>query len=323
MKDADNENRPEVRLGISSCLLGIECRWNGVHKRDGFLVNTVSEFAEFVHCCPEYEIGLGIPREPLRLVRYDDGIRLMTSKTGKDHTEAMKDYSRKRIEELKSESLDGYVLKKASPSCGMERVKVYKPDGHPLPPDAGIFGGMLVKAMPDLPVEEEGRLNDPRLRENFFERLFAHARLRKLFDSEWSTGDLVRFHTSEKLLLLAHDPENYRKLGRLVASAKDSDKAELEKTYRGLYMRALSNLSTIGSNFNVLQHMSGYLRNIASIRARQDLHNTLEDYRRGFVPLVVPLTVIRHYARAYEVDYLLAQYYINPHPRELKLRNYS
>ena len=323
MKDAVRKDQHQVRLGISSCLLGIECRWNGVHKKDDFLVNTVGDFAEFIHCCPEYEIGLGIPREPLRLVKSEGEIRLVTSKTGADHTEAMEGYCRKRIEKLKTLSLDGYVLKKASPSCGMERVKVYKPDGHPLPPERGIFGGMLVDMMPGLPVEEEGRLNDPGLRENFFVRLFAHARLRRLFADNWSTGDLVRFHTSEKLLLLAHSPAHYRALGRLVAKANDHKRSELQKEYSTQYMSALSNLATKGSNFNVLQHMSGYLRKIASLPARQELHRTLEDYKQGFVPLVVPLTVIRHYARAYEIEYLLSQYYLNPHPKELKLRNYS
>jgi uncharacterized protein YbbK (DUF523 family) len=209
-----------IRIGISSCLLGDGVRFDGGHKKDAFLTGTFGRFVEWVPVCPEVECGLGTPRESMRLVNTDCGVRLLTGKTHIDYTDRMARYSERRVGELAVEELCGYVLKKDSPSCGLERVKVYGAHNVPLKSGRGIFAAALVDRFPSLPVEEEGRLSDPRLRENFVERVFAYSRLRTLFRDKWNVGALVAFHTAHKLILMAHSPDAYQRLGRLVARAR-------------------------------------------------------------------------------------------------------
>jgi lipocalin/uncharacterized protein YbbK (DUF523 family)/ligand-binding SRPBCC domain-containing protein len=209
-----------IRLGISACLLGKLVRFDGGHKRDPFLVESLGQFVDWVPVCPEVESGLDAPRESMRLVQADGQIRLLTNKTAQDHTPRMNRFARRRVEELADAELCGFVLKKDSPTCGLERVKVYGSAGMPVKSGRGLFADALVRRFPLLPVEEEGRLNDPRLRENFVERIFAYRRLTALFAARWSMGDVVRFHTAHKLTLMAHRPEAYQRLGRLVASGK-------------------------------------------------------------------------------------------------------
>jgi len=216
-----------IRIGVSACLLGEKVRYDGGHKRDPYLVAIFGRYMEWVPVCPEVELGLGTPRETLRLVRIGDDIRLRMPKTGIDHTEAMRTYAVRRVAELAKENLRGYVLKKDSPSCGMERVRVFDAHGVPSKSGRGLFAEALLQHFPNLPVEEEGRLNDPRLRENFIERVFAYARLRLLFSAQWKARDLVASHTEHKLLLMAHSPKAYQSLGRLVAKAKSMPRAEL------------------------------------------------------------------------------------------------
>ncbi len=220
-----------VRIGVSSCLLGQKVRFDGGHKRDAFLVDTFGEFVEWVPVCPELEVGMGLPREAIRLVRSDSGIRLVGVRSATDHTESMTRYSARRVEKLARENLDGYILKKDSPSCGMERVKVYDPNGSPARTGRGLFAEALLARFPLLPVEEEGRLSDPRLRDNFIERVFAYRRLRDLFVGRWTTGALVKFHTAHKLTLLAHSPAAYKTLGQLVAHAAERPRAEVQAAY--------------------------------------------------------------------------------------------
>src|SRR5215212_8256453 len=210
---------PPVRIGISACLLGQAVRFDGGHKRDAFLTGTFGRFVEWVPVCPEVECGFGTPREPMRLVRSGRGVRLITVKTGVDLTTQLDSYSSERVSALASENLSGYVLKKDSPSCGLERVKVYDSNKVPDKSGRGLFASRLVERFPELPVEEEGRLADPRLRENFVERVFAYWRLNQLFTPRWTVGALVQFHTAHKLILMAHSPDAYQKLGRLVARA--------------------------------------------------------------------------------------------------------
>ena len=213
-------NREPIRLGISACLLGERVRFDGGHKRDPFLVETLGPFVEWVPVCPEVESGMAAPRESLRLVQTGTEIRLITNKTAQDQTASMRGYARRRLEELAESELCGFVLKKGSPTCGLERVKVYGTGGMPLKSGRGLFADALVTRFPRLPVEEEGRLNDPRLRENFIERVFAYRRLANLFAARWSMGDVVRFHTIHKLTLMAHRPESYQRLGRLVNASQ-------------------------------------------------------------------------------------------------------
>jgi len=321
MTDPSRDERP-IRIGISSCLLGEKVRFDGGHKRDSFLTETFGPLVEWVPVCPEVECGFGTPRESMRLVRREDGVRLLTTKSGVDLTERMTTYSAERTARLAQDHLCGYVLKKDSPSCGLERVKVYTPDGNPSRAGRGIFATHLTARFPHLPVEEEGRLSDPRLRDNFVERVFAYWRLQALFGGRWDRGAVVRFHTAHKLIVMAHVPEAYQRLGRLVAGAKAMSRIDLERRYTELFMTALTTIATPRRHTNVLQHMAGYFKTLLDKASRLELGQTIDEYRRGLVPLVVPITLFRHYVRLHRVSYLAGQLYLDPHPRELMLRNH-
>lgn len=310
------------RIGISACLLGRPVRYDGGHKRDAFLTETFGPFVEWVPVCPEVEVGLGVPRPTLRLEADGDAVRLRVPSTGEDLTVRMQTWARKRVAGLLGESLSGFVVKKDSPSCGLERVRVYAGSGAPRRNGVGLFTAALRAAMPRLPVEEEGRLHDPRLRENFVERVFAYQRLRQLFGGSWSLGALVAFHTAHKLQLLAHSPAWYRALGQLVAHAKEMRKNELRAQYEEMFMRCLEVLATPRRHVNVLQHMAGYLREHLDAESRAELQRLVQEYQQGLVPLVVPLTLFGYFARRNGVQYLLGQTYLEPHPRELMLRNH-
>ena len=312
----------EIRIGISACLLGEEVRFDGSHKRDGFIVSTLGDFFTWVPVCPEVEVGMGVPRESLRLVRQDGEVRMVAPKSGTDHTESMNEYATQRSAELEQADLSGFLLKRASPSCGMERVRVYTDAGMPEKNGRGLFARALMERFPLLPVEEEGRLHDPRLRENFLDRVFGYHRIQGLFRSRWTGGDLVRFHTQEKYLLLSHDARGYEALGRLVARQKSASRNELENAYREGYMRTLSVPATRKKHVNVLQHMAGYFKKRLDDQERRAVHSSIEDYHGGLVPLVVPITLIKHYVSLRDVEYLKGQHYLAPHPRELLVRNH-
>jgi len=315
-------DRP-IRIGISACLLGEEVRFDGGHKRDAFLVETFGRYVEWVPVCPEVEIGLPTPRESIRLVRAEQGVRLVGPRSGTDLTERMRRYSRRRVRELAAADLDGYVLKKDSPSCGLFRVRVYGAEGEPpVRNGRGLFAEELVERLGELPVEEEGRLSDPRLREGWVERVFVYARLKALFAGRWTVGDLVRFHTAHKLQLLAHSPEDYRRLGPLVASAKSRPRSEVAAEYARGLMAGFRLLATTRKNTNVLQHAAGHLKRVLDAESRTELASVIEDYRLGLVPLVVPVTLLRHHVRRHGVDYLAGQTFLDPHPKELMLRNH-
>jgi uncharacterized protein YbgA (DUF1722 family)/uncharacterized protein YbbK (DUF523 family) len=318
---APDRPRP-IRIGISACLLGERVRFDGGHKRDAVLAETFGRFVEWVPVCPEVECGFGTPRESMRLVRAGTDVRLLTVKTATDLTASLKAFSRSRVAALGREELSGFVLKKDSPSCGLARVKVYGGHGVPARDGRGVFAAELVDANPHLPIEEEGRLADPRLRDNFVERVFAYWRLRGLFAARWTVGDLVRFHTAHKLLLLAHSTDAYRHLGRLVAAARRIRRRDVEQRYVERFMQALVQLATSLRHANVLQHMAGYFKDRLDAASKRELAETIDDYRRGLVPLVVPITLVRHHVRMLDVTYLTAQTYLEPHPKELMLRNH-
>ena len=314
------------RIGISSCLLGETVRHDGGHKRDAYLVETLGPLVEWVPVCPEVELGLGTPREPIRLVRDTrrrDGVRLV-SRSGRQLTARMQRFARGRLRALARAGLSGYLLKKDSPSCGLERVKVWRgeEDGAPERSGRGLFAAELLRQYPNLPVEEEGRLHDPVLRENFFERVFAYQRLRALFSARWSVGALVRWHTTRKLALMAHSPVRYRELGRLVAEARQIPRAELCRRYEDEFMSAMRLRATRARHTNALMHAVGHLKPGLDGASRDDLLAVLEDYRAGLVPRIAPLTLVRHHARRLAVAYLLEQSYLNPHPKELALLNH-
>ncbi|MGH9143287.1 MAG: YbgA family protein [Vicinamibacterales bacterium] len=311
-----------IRIGVSACLLGDEVRYDGGHKRDAFLTQTLGPLVEWVKVCPEVESGMPTPRESIRLVDEDGVIRLRTVGTGVDHTASMTAYATARVVALDAADLCGYVLKNNSPSCGMTRVKVYGGNGPPSKSGVGVFAAALMERFPHLPVEEEGRLTDARLRENFIERVFAFRRLRDLFEARWTVGDLVLFHTAHKLVLLAHSTPAYTRLGRLVAGAKSSDRAAVRARYTAGFMEALTAIATPQRHTNVLQHMAGYFKKALDAASKAELLNVIEDYRLGLLPLVVPVTLLRHHVRIHDIKYLAGQIYLAPHPKELMLRNH-
>lgn len=311
-----------LRIGISSCLLGETVRYDGGHKRDRFLVDTLGRYVEWVPVCPELEVGMGVPRESLRLLRSAGGTRLVAIKSRQDHTRVMQKWVRARLADLAKESLCGYVLKSRSPSCGMERVPIYDENGVPAKKGIGAFAGPLLERFPQLPVEEEGRLHDSKLRENFIERIFARNRLLNLFAGRWKSRDVVEFHTHHKLQLMSHSPKDYRQLGLLVATIKQAPRRVFRDQYESGFMTALRKKATRGRHANVLQHAAGYVREGIDSSSRQELSSVIEDFRQGFVPLIVPITLLRHHVRRLKVAYLENQHYLAPHPKELMLRNH-
>jgi uncharacterized protein YbgA (DUF1722 family)/uncharacterized protein YbbK (DUF523 family) len=315
-------DRP-IKIGISACLLGEAVRFDGGHKRDAFLTETLAPYVEWVAVCPEVEIGLGTPRESIRLTRSAAGVRLVGTKSGTDHTASMRRFARRRVAQLARADLDGYVLKKDSPSCGLHRIRVYGDAGQPpVRTGRGLFAAELVRRLPELPVEEEGRLSDARLRENWVERVFVHARLKQLFRARWKVSDLVAFHTAHKLQLLSHSAEDARRLGRLVAGARALSRAELAAAYGSGLMSALTRLATTRKHANVLEHAAGHLKRRLDPESRAELAVLIRDYRMGLVPLIVPTTLIRHHVRRLGITYLDGQTYLEPHPKELMLRNH-
>jgi uncharacterized protein YbgA (DUF1722 family)/uncharacterized protein YbbK (DUF523 family) len=312
-----------IRLGVSSCLLGEAVRYDGGHKRDAFVRDVLGRFVGFVPVCPELESGLGVPRPAMRLVRDGDQVRLVEIASGRDHTRAIERWGAARLRSLRALELCGYVLKKDSPSCGMERVKVYGTGGMPQRAGTGVFARRLREAFPNLPIEEEGRLHDLALRENFIERVFAYARLRALFRGRWTRAGVVAFHTAHKLQLMAHSPAAYRALGRRVAAIARSPRPAFRERYAAEFMAALAKPATRGRNANVLQHCAGFFSRAVDAASRAEVAALVDDYRRGLVPLVVPITLIRHHARHLGVDHLMGQTYLEPHPKELMLRNHG
>jgi uncharacterized protein YbgA (DUF1722 family) len=248
----------------------------------------------------------------------------MTVRTKIDHTERMVKWAENRVRELAQENLCGFIFKSKSPSSGMERVRVYSepPQGAPVIKGVGLFARIFMEHFPLLPVEDEGRLHDPVLRENFIERIFVFQRWRELLAASPGRGGLIAFHTRHKLLILAHSTEHYRELGKLVAQAKELPSPELFERYQSRLMEALRLKATPKKNTNVLHHLMGYFKQDLTTEEKQELLEIIENYRQGYVPLVVPVTLINHYVRKYHQPYLQEQFYLHPHPVELQLRNH-
>lgn len=317
-------NDQAIKIGISACLLGQPVRYDGSHKRDGYITGTLSHYFEFVPFCPEMGAGLGVPRPTLHLLQTAQGIRAVKVKDASiDYTEALQHYIQPVMGQIAD--LSGFILKKSSPSCGMERVKVYNLAKPNLPPErdgVGIFARALQEQFPLLPIEEEGRLCDPILRENFIERVFVYQRWRDLLAAGLTPAKLIDFHADHKYILMAHDQENARQLGQLVAQAGTvSDVMQLAAAYIPLLMATLSKRVSRGQHTNVLMHLLGYLKTQLDAADREELLETIQQYRLGYVPLVVPLTLLKHHFRRYPQPYIERQHYLSPHPRELMLRN--
>ena len=313
---------PGIRVGVSACLLGQEVRYNGGHARDRYVVETLAEHFALVPVCPEEEIGMGTPRETVRLEGVETAPRMVAPKSGTDWTARMNRYAKDRCRGLAAEELGGFVFKKGSPSCGVWRIKLYNDKGHPSASTRGLFAAEFTRRFPLVPVEEEGRLHDPGLRENFLERVFAYDRLGRLFTGRWNRGDVVAFHSREKYLLMAHSPRHYKETGRLVAAIAEHTPAAFRDRYRELFMAALATKATTRRHVNALQHVAGHLKGVVGDEERKRVLEVIEEYGRGFVPLVVPMTLLNHYIELHEVPYVRHQTYLNPHPRELMLRNH-
>ena len=313
---------PPLRLGASSCLLGAEVRFDGGHKHDRFLTDLLGRCVEWVPVCPEVEVGMGVPREAVRLVGTPQAPRMVGVRSGTDHTEAMRRFSTARVRALAALDLSGYVFKKDSPSCGMERVRVHGSGGMPSRRGRGLFAAAFMEAFPLIPVEEEGRLNDPALRENFIERVFCYRRWRALVAAGPARGALGAFHTAHKFLLLAHSPRHYASLGRLVARRPAGRAAAVARRYGTLFMEALAVPATVKKHVNALQRIAGFCRAHLDAAERGELAGVIDDYRRGLVPLVVPVTLLRHHVTRHAIAFVQGQVYLSPHPKELMLRNH-
>ena len=311
----------KIKLGISSCLLGEKVRYDGGHKLDRFITQTLGKLVEFVPVCPEVECGLGVPREAMHLVAAPDGPRLVTIRTQTDYTERLLAWAQKRLVELEQEDLCGFIFKSGSPSSGMERVKIYSGKGEPARTGVGLFAREFMQHFPLLPVEDEGRLHDPALRENFLERLFTMKRWRETVALGARRGHLVDFHTRHKLLIMSHSPKHYQLLGKLVARVKEIPLPEAYEQYQTRLMEALRLKSTIKKNVNVLLHVMGYFKRNLAEAEKVELLEIINNYRLGYIPLIVPVTLLNHFVRKYDQLYLKTQYYLDPHPVELKLRN--
>ncbi|MBX3328202.1 MAG: DUF523 and DUF1722 domain-containing protein [Nitrospira sp.] len=311
-----------IRLGISRCLLGDEVRFDGGHKQDHFLTDVLGRYVEWVPVCPEVEAGLGIPREAMRLVGSPRYLRLMTITSKQDHTAAMETMIEERLDSLHKLDLSGFVFKRGSPSCGVERVRVYTPQGMPSHSGVGIFAKAFRDAFPLIPVEEEGRLCDSLLRENFIERVFCYRRLQNLLHNGLNRQELIRFHTIHKYLLLSHSQQHYKTMGQLVAQAERYRPKDLTAKYADLFMKTLAVRATVRKHVNVLQHIVGHFKKRMSPREKAELLGVINDYHQGLTPLIVPLTLVKHYVQFFDVSYIRDQVYLNPHPKELMLRNH-
>ncbi len=311
-----------IRLGISRCLLGDEVRFDGGHKRDQFLTDVLGRYVEWVPVCPEVEAGLGTPREAMRLVGNPRGPRLVTIKSKHDHTPAMEAMIEERLDSFSKLDLSGFIFKRGSPSCGVERVRVYTAQGMPSHSGAGIFAKAFTEQFPLIPVEEEGRLSDAPLRENFIERVFCYRRFQDLVQNGFTRQALIRFHTIHKYLLLAHSQQHYATMGQLVAQAERYRPQDLTVKYGELLMKTLAMKATVRKHVNVLHHILGYFKKRLTAQEKVELLGVIDDYHRGLTPLIVPLTLIKHYVHIFDMSYIRDQVYLNPHPKELMLRNH-
>ncbi|MHB8090183.1 MAG: YbgA family protein [Syntrophales bacterium] len=310
-----------IAIGVSSCLLGEKVRYDGGHKHDEYVAETLGAYFRYVSVCPEVGCGMPTPREAIRLEGDPESPRLLTRISHLDVTEQMLAYCVVRLKELKDADLCGYILKKDSPSCGPWRVKVYRGGGM-MKSGSGIFAAAIIKQFPLLPIEEEGRLNDAKIRGNFIERIFSCKRWQDFLSQKPKLGELVEFHTRHKLLLMAHNPQIYREMGKLVAQGSSLNIQDLIANYENMFMKGLASFATVNKHTDVLMHIMGYFKKVLSPPEKAEMLELISQYKNTTAPLVVPLTLLRHYIAKYEQAYLKKQVYFNPHPGELMLRNH-
>ena len=318
---ADQQHSEKPKLGISQCLLGDKVRYDGGHKLNHYLHDILGQYVEWVPVCPEVECGLPVPRESMHLEGNPENPRLITTRTGIDHTEKMLEWTIKKLKNLEKETLCGFIFKTKSPSSGMRDIKIYSDKSMTVKMGRGIFAGAFMNQFPMIPVEDEGRLNDPGLRENFIERIFVFFHWKKMTKIK-SVNNLIRFHTDHKLLLMAHSPQDLKDMGKIVANINKNNQEDLFNRYLTILLTAMKKIATIKKNVNVLHHIMGYFKKILSGDEKQELLDVIEQYHKNQVPLIVPVTLLNHYVRKYDEHYLKRQYYLHPHPLELLLRNH-
>ncbi|EGB14153.1 protein of unknown function DUF523 [Pseudodesulfovibrio mercurii] len=314
-----------IKIGISACLAGQKVRYDGLAARAEHLNGVLADHLEFHPVCPEVACGMGIPREAVRLVGSPENPRLKGNRTGRDWTDAMREWAEGFLPEMEKAGLCGFIFKAKSPSSGIGRVKVYpESGGQPISrAGVGLFASMVMERFPLLPVEDDGRMHDVGLRANFIERVFTEHRWRRFLDQGPTLGGLIRFHSRHKMLIRAHDVTGYRELGKLVAQGKGMDLNVLLTRYHERLARTMARMPTVRKNVDVLMHILGYFKKLLSPDEKQECLEIIENYRKELVPLIVPVTLFNHYVRKYDLPYLREQYYLNPHPLDLKLRNHA
>ncbi len=307
----------KIPVGISSCLLGQQVRYDSGHKLDNYIVGTLSHFFDFLPFCPEVGIGMGVPRPTIQLIKVKNETRSVGVKNPEmDVTDQLREYA--NGQKYLHADLCGYILKKDSPSCGMTRVKVYL-NQQPQKTGTGIYADQLMRNFPLLPIEEEGRLGDAKLRENFIQRVYVMYRWKQLLQEGLTLARLNRFHARHKLIIMTR--QDYTDMGQLLASASKSDIDEVAGLYIAKLMGALKKIAEPKHHVNVLQHIQGYLKKELSTEDKAELNELIERYRRGEIPLVVPITILKHHFRKNPDPYIEDSYYMNPYPPELKLTN--
>jgi uncharacterized protein YbgA (DUF1722 family)/uncharacterized protein YbbK (DUF523 family) len=312
----------KIKIGISTCLLGEKVRYDGGHKLDRYITDTLGHYFEWFPVCPEVEYGLPVPRESMHLIGDPASPRIVTVKTGVDHTEGMKKWAEDKLRQLEKEDLCGFIFKSKSPSSGIGGIKVYTSSGMPSNKGTGIFGGALMHFFPFIPVIDDGRLHNPNMRENFIEQVLIYKRWNTFIKNGPKIRDLIVFHTNLKLLILSHSPKYYSTLGKLVAQAKKYQPDVLYFEYIRILMEGLRLPATIKKNTNVLLHIAGYFKKQLSPEDKRELLEVIDQYHKCHIPLIVPIVLINHYVRKFDEPYLKMQFYLNPHPIELMLRNH-
>lgn len=311
-----------MKLGISTCLLGSSCRYDGGHSKDKFIVNELAKYFEFVPFCPEGEI-YPTPREAIRQVKVNGEVKIKTSNTNIDVTSEIEDISKKIVNKIFDDEICGYILKSKSPTCGMERVKIYpdKKNGQSENVGVGVFAKELKNKYPLLPLEEEGRLGDPWLRENFLMQIFAYKSLFEFLKSNPSIGQLVEFHSSYKYLIYSKSHSAYKTLGNIVANHDKKNIQIVLKNYKRGFLEAISIKGSITNTYNVLLHIFGYLKKLISKDEKKDILETIEEFKDEIIPLIAVIKILNLYINKFDIKYLKTQKFLNPYPKELSLRS--
>lgn len=310
-----------MKLGVSACLLGSMCRYDGTNSKDGFIVNTLGNYFDFEPYCPEAEV-FGTPRPTIRLVERDNEVRVVTTYDKVDLTDTLDESCEKNANRIENDYLCGFILKASSPTCGLERVKVYKEINAPSEKKGvGRFAALIKEKYPYLPVEEEGRLKDAWLRENFLMQIFAYKNLHEFIDSKPTFKDLVQFHTDYKYLIYSKSTKAYKELGNIVANHDKKDVEDILEEYKLAFLKAINEKGNIKKTYNVLLHIFGYFKKLISKEEKEEILESIEDYRSKLIPLIAVIKIINVYTKRFDVQYLKTQKFLNPYPKELALRS--